>query len=66
MRHWQHRRTHERRECCFCLQDIEDGAEFCGAPCRASWSLLFGNIEDRETTDEEAYGDADALELPLR
>lgn len=53
-------------ECCFCLQDIEDGAEFCGAPCRASRSLLFGNIEDRETTDEEAYGDADALELPLR
>jgi len=52
-------------ECAFCLQDT-DGAEFCGAPCRASWSLLFGKVEDVVPTDDEAYGDADALVLPLR
>lgn len=51
-------------ECAFCLQDT-DGAEFCGAPCRASWSLLFGDPVDVVPDDADVYGDDDALVLPL-
>ena len=51
-------------ECAFCVQETD--GEFCGPPCRASWSLLFESPEDRVPGDEEVYGDDDEpLTLPL-
>lgn len=35
-------------ECCFCLVDLptDSDSEWCGAPCKASWTALFGRQED--------------------
>jgi hypothetical protein len=48
-------------ECAFCLQETD--GEFCGPPCRASWSLLFESPEDRVPTDADVYDDDEPLTL---
>ena len=51
-------------ECCFCLQEIATGEEFCpGVGCSGSYRLLFGKAEDAPPP-EDVYDDERAT-LPL-
>jgi len=51
-------------ECAFCLVDLaDDGTEFCGPPCRASWNLLFADPVDAEPPDDVYDDDRDTLPL---
>lgn len=53
-------------ECAFCLQDIEDGEEFCpGVGCSSSYRLLFGKPEDAPPPDDVYDDDRETLTLPL-
>lgn len=55
--------------CWFCYQTIKrDDPHFCSPACSAEWHYLFGKVEERAPTDDEAYGDDDdgVLTLPLR
>jgi len=52
-------------ECAFCLVDLptDSDSEWCGAPCKAAWTALFGRQKDAPPPEDVYDDESDTLPL---